>query len=179
LTTDQVFFVLDNMRKICGSWVEYGLYLEALNENELRSAAQDALKKPPLAVIEPKKTVSVKLQESLAREVGAPVFDLILIDEETTVDDIHYEYYHGIGSQNSTGDLINLLVAQNEDGLLSDSQYKAWFTHRSLMLEERECIIHAFYMLRKSDSSLSTEDVLSIFKWRQGSYDCLSLFTTF
>jgi hypothetical protein len=131
-----------------------------------------------LIVTDQEKIVRVELQDSLAIGIGVPTFDFIRIDERTSCDEIHKEYYHGIGSQKVTKDLMDLLYDQKEAGLLSDLQFHAWFSHQSLMLKERGYIINSIRMIRKTDSSLSTGDVLSIFKWRQGSYDLLEFIHT-
>jgi hypothetical protein len=49
------------------------------------------------------------LQDSLARELGVLTYDFIRI-----------------GSQNTTNDLLTLLVSQKEAGVLSD--YDEWFS---------------------------------------------------
>jgi hypothetical protein len=167
LTRVDVFCLLDKMRKGRRGWVGYGLFLEARNDNLLRIDALEALAEH-LVVTEQAKTVRVELQESLAREVGSPTVDLIRIDERTTVEEIYTELEHGIWSQIATKDLMRLLIAQNEAGLMSDSQYDAWNLHKSLMKKEREIIIGSFVMIQRIDSTLSVPNMLSIFKWHQG-----------
>jgi hypothetical protein len=156
--------VFDILNRIRGSrgFIEFANLLASIDDAEW-IRMETAVRASPLRVTEYKSTIRVDLPSSIALELRATSFHLLKIDDNSYVGQIYNEYRRG------SRELIRILEKQRDLGILSLSQYISWYSHKSLMLEERRCIISALKMIKKCDSSLKIYNGIAIFEWIMGS----------